>query len=238
MESLFDLNWTAPADFTPLKPGESHIWATSIDQPLSVYFELKSFLSLDEQVKAARFRTSQSRQQFVLGRGLLRKLLGYYLDEHPSELSFVYGEHGKPILFNPIGGSIRFNVSHTGELVLLAFSFADEIGVDVEQVRSVPEADVIAERFFSREEVAELANAGAEKRDVFFKIWTCKEALLKCSGVGFGGNTSPCKDLTVHELRPAPGYMAAVAVASPETHFQTMRWSHEIFSPRAGVMML
>src|SRR5687768_16315252 len=97
MESLFDLNWTEPQELAPLKQGESHIWAVSIDQPLSVYFELKGFLSMDEQVKAARFRAEQARKQFVLGRGILRKLLGLYLDERPSEVTFVYGDHGKPI---------------------------------------------------------------------------------------------------------------------------------------------
>lgn len=237
MESLFDLNWTIPESVMPLEVGETHIWCTTIDQPLAVYFELKALLSLDEQVKAARFRNEQARQQFVLGRGLLRKLVGLYLAEHPSEVSFVYGDHGKPLLFHPTPASpLRFNISHAGELVLLGFSLQHDIGVDVEHSRTIPEADVIAERFFSREETAEMHNAGSSKRDVFFKIWTRKEAVLKCSGSGFGGPAVPTKDWTICELRPAPGYIAAVAVSAPDTRIRTFRWSPEITSPRPGIL--
>ena len=228
MDSLFDLNWPAPDQLPLLHADAAQVWAATIDQPLSVYFELKSYLSVDEQVKAARFRNEQARRQFILGRGLLRKFLAAFLDEHPSEISFVYGEHGKPLLFHPIRSSaMRFNVSHAAEVVLLGFACNREIGVDVEQVRPIPEADVIAERFFSREEVMQLHNAGTGQRDLFFKIWTRKEALLKCNGAGFGGRPLDRKDATICELRPAPGYVAAVVVAGPETSVHSWRWTPE-----------
>ncbi len=239
MESLFDLNWSAPTEFSPLSAGEAHIWCTSLDQPLSTYFELKSFLSVDEQVKAARFRNEQSRRQYVLGRGLLRKLLSGYLREHPTEITFVYGDHGKPVLFHPVKREdVRFNISHSGELVLLGFAHGSDIGVDVEQMRPVPEADVIAERFFSPSEAAAVAAADSNKRDVFFETWTRKEAALKCSGVGIADASSGRNpQATIYELKPAPGYAGAVALAHNDVRVQTLRWSPEIsFLPTAFEM--
>lgn len=231
MDSLFDLNWPVPDQIPPLHAGAAHVWVATIDQPLAVYFELKSFLSSDELAKAAGFRNEQARRQFLLGRGLLRKLLGIYLDEHPAELSFIYGEHGKPLLFHSVRVfDLQFNVSHAGELVLLGFVRGHQIGVDVEQMRSISEAEAIAERFFSPDEVRQLHGAGERERELFFKIWTRKEALLKCDGAGFGGTPLDPGEATICELQPAPGYVAAVVIAGSGTSVQAWRWVPEIRS--------
>ncbi|MFN7140551.1 MAG: 4'-phosphopantetheinyl transferase family protein [Limisphaerales bacterium] len=235
MEELFDLNWCVPERMPTLGADEAHTWCTSLDQPLSVYFELKTLLSSDEQVRVARFRNERARKQFVLGRGLLRKLIAAYLEEHPSEIQLVYGSNGKPMLFPQGKERLWFNVSHSGELLLLGFCRTAQIGLDVEQVRAVPEADAIAERFFTPAESAALRASDASKREMFFKIWTRKEAVLKCLGSGFTDDADIPFEGVICELAPAPGYIGALAISTHRLKLKSWRWSPEVNSSRVAV---
>src|SRR3954470_7160412 len=124
-----------------LRDDEVQVWRASLDQEPDIIRELEGQLSGDELDRADRFRFARDRRRFVAGRGILRALLGGYLDRPPEAVGFRYGAFGKPLLD---GSGPWFNVSHSGPVALFAFSSAVEIGVDVELVAAQPDGGRIA----------------------------------------------------------------------------------------------
>jgi 4'-phosphopantetheinyl transferase len=144
---------------------------------------LVELLSPQERARAERFRQADDRRRFILGRGLLRTMLGRQLDLPPASLVFGANPHGKPTLADARG--IAFNVSHSGDYVLVAVGRAAAIGVDVERVR--PDVDVagVGRQVFTPAERALIAAApDARKTALFFRQWTLKEAVAKAVGLG------------------------------------------------------
>jgi len=228
-----DSSWT-PASIHPAFSGdEVHVWRASLDQPAANYAIL---LSSAEQMRAKRFRFEQKRRQFIVGRGILRIILGHYLNSPPENLKFEYRASGKPTL--PAGmlqSEICFNLSHSEEMMLLAVTQKREVGIDLEYIRPNLDIEKLAEQFFSPSERAELdALPSAKKLRSFFSGWTCKEAYLKARGDGMNypwdqfsvsmncdesakllGVKDDQRELTrwsFHALTPAPGYIGALAV--------------------------
>ena len=160
-----------------LEPGIIHVWRGSLDLGQEAYRRFDSLLADDERARAARFHFPRDRARFVVGRGLLRALLGRYLAADPAHLRFRYSIHEKPAL---VGGGPSFNLAHSGATALFAFSPSFEVGVDVELVRPEFEGDRIAERFFSPAEIEALQARGV----AFLACWTRKEAFLKARGDG------------------------------------------------------
>src|SRR5262249_20133919 len=143
----------------------------------------RSILAPDEKERAARFHFEHLRSAFIAARGVLRCLLGGYLNRHPGRVQFRYGARGKPAL-EPDAG-IEFNLAHSGGLAVLAFASGCPIGVDLEQIRPIPELREIAARFFCAEEAAEIASLpSGERQRSFFRCWTRKEAYIKATGDG------------------------------------------------------
>jgi len=144
---------------------------------------------------------------------LLRLVLARYLGEAPEEIEIARGAHGKPgLAAEP--ERLAFNLSHSGDLTLVAVSRGREVGVDVERTR--PERDLVAlaERALAPEEaVIVRAAAGDERTRVFYELWTRHEARLKCLGVGLAGAVAGPAPVAVEGLPIDPGYAAAVAVA-------------------------
>jgi 4'-phosphopantetheinyl transferase len=160
-----------------------HVWPVSIQAPVAVVDQFRSFLASDETARAARFRFEHLQHSFILARGALRILLGRYLNTPPRDLEFRYGTKGKPALAEPAG--LRFNASHSGDMALFAFTIDCELGVDIEAVRSMPDMEDVARRFFCAEEAAELMALSTGQRDQgFFLCWTRKEAYIKATGEG------------------------------------------------------
>jgi 4'-phosphopantetheinyl transferase len=200
-----------------LHPGEVAVWQASLDgQPESVFAGLQSLLSPDELKRAAAFHFERERRRFVVARGVLRTLLGECLGQDPRELGFSYGEFGKPALdIEADDASLAFNVAHAGGVALFALSRAGEVGIDVEQVRSVPEWEEIATTHFPPATVARLAPLPPEERaHEFFRAWCRHEAILKAHGAGLSGEVPPEFSLSqrVHAWEPAPGFTAALAL--------------------------
>jgi 4'-phosphopantetheinyl transferase len=160
---------------------------------------LAMLLSTDERVRAARFRLARDRRRFIVARATLRRLLAARLSSRPESIELAYGPHGKPRLR---AGELRFNVSHSEDLALYAFSRRREVGVDIEAVREVPEADRIAPDWFSPADY---------RRFGFLGCWTRREALAKGLGRGVGDPGLDPSGWSVHGFSPAPGYVAAVA---------------------------
>jgi len=176
-------------------------------------------LSAAERSRAARLRFARHRRRFIVARAHLRELLGERLQARPESIEFSYGPNGKPALAGRFAASgWRFNLSHCEELALYAFSRSGEVGVDVEAVRELSDADAIAARFFSPAEGAAYASLAAHERPRgFFTCWTRKEALAKGLGSGLASGletpdaSSPPPGWRLQSFSPAPGFIAALA---------------------------
>lgn len=157
------------------------MWRASLDRSAGVTARLETVLAADERERAARFYLDRHRARYVVGRGLLRVLVGRYLGVAAQEVEFAYGEHGKPLLAKP---GPWFNLAHSGGEAVLAFSSSGEVGVDIELVDHRTHGRV-AERFFSTLEVETLSSLPAALRSrAFLHCWTRKEAFMKARGDG------------------------------------------------------
>jgi len=144
-------------------------------------------LSADELTKAGRFRQTADRERFVLGRAFVRRLCARHLRVLASEVCFEESATGKPKL---PGEGFDFNVSHSGDCVLVAWSKEGVLGADVEWIkeREPDHLAGMARHSFSTEELAVFSAASAqEKTSVFYRVWVRKEAVIKAEGVGLGG---------------------------------------------------
>ena len=153
------------------------------DPPLESLYGL---LSPDEADRANRFVFDRDRNKFIRVRGLLRIILGQYLQIRPGLIEFRYEPGGKPHVADALNPSrLRFNVSHSGEIALIAVGTGRELGVDVEHIRRNVDLREVAARFFSPREVLELFSLPEEQQTLgFFNCWTRKEAFVKAIGAG------------------------------------------------------
>jgi 4'-phosphopantetheinyl transferase len=172
----------------PMNPGEVSVWLAQLDLPDEEVRSLATLLSPDERMRAERFRMAADRHHFVVGRAILRLLLGSLLQVKPSDLRFHFGSSGKPSL-DPSQNTddMRFNVARAGALTLFGVAREQEIGIDLEYQADITSFMDIAQRFFSSAEKDILfALAGRERLRAFYALWTRKEAYLKGIGSGLG----------------------------------------------------
>ncbi len=204
-------------------------WCVRLDVAPEPYYAM---LSDDERNRSARFRFEKGRRRFVVARGALRELLGRYLDTDPGQIRFIYNAFGKPELHPDFGDRLRFNLAHSGDLAIIAMAPDAEVGVDVECIEGRGKSSYadIAQNFFSAAELDALSRVPRDLYDqAFFSCWTMKEAYVKGRGEGLAIplasfsvpiSTDPapaavrCGRWSLFALRPAPGYVGAVAVSS------------------------
>ena len=195
--------------------------AAPLDVSARALGALSRWLCDAERSRAARFHFERDRRRFVVARARLRELLGERLGVHPAAVALACGRRGKPVLAERFAGTgWSFNLSHCDELAVYALARCGEVGIDVEAIRPLDEADDIAARFFSRREHKCYHAAAPEDRPLeFFRCWTRKEALAKALGEGLG---APLEALdasqpfarsgwSVESFSPRPGYIGAVA---------------------------
>jgi 4'-phosphopantetheinyl transferase len=205
------------------------VWLSGSDDSLAYY---RSTLSPEELQRAERFRFEHLRHSYTRSRGSLRLLLAHYLGHPPNEIQLIYRPKGKPILRD--SSQIDFNASHSGQMALYAFTVGCELGIDVEQLRKLDDAESIAARFFSTAEASELLSLTPEQRGpAFFRCWTRKEAYVKAVGGGLAiplnlfqvtllpgiparfvqlaSDMGTAADWTLDHLELAPGYLGALA---------------------------
>jgi 4'-phosphopantetheinyl transferase len=245
----------APARAQPrIAAGEMHVWHAWLDQPAAVVAHLHGLLATDERTRAAAFHFAPDRHRYIVGRGVLRSLLGAYTGRAPGELEFRYGAFDKPQLLGP---GPQFNVSHSGAVALLAFIDGVEVGVDVELEggEEFPR-ERIAERFFSAAEVGVLRSLPAHARPrAFLRCWTRKEAFIKARGDGLSlpldsfdvtlapdeppallrtawSDTEPPEWWLQDLSDPARSYVAAVALRGRAPRLVTHDVSDDILSAR------
>lgn len=177
-------------------PGTVHVWRFDLDQEAP-----PSNLAADEHARAARFHFERDADRWRAGRSLLRQMLGDYLHADPEALSFETGPFGKPFLPDSL---LRFSVSHSGALLLLAFSWDQEVGVDVERLRDdfVPE-ELAAQVCSPREQAALREVPAGSRHAAFLSLWTAKEAYVKALGSGL---SFPLPQLTLSPISGTDRY--------------------------------
>ena len=207
----------------PLKPCLSvEVVACRLDLAPGAVDALAGCLRDDERQRAGRFRLARDRRRYVVARGRLRQLLATRLGTYPRSVELSCGAHGKPCLAPGSSAvDLRFNVSHSGDFALFAFCRGHEVGVDVEAVQPMQDADAVARHFFSRGELQAYRALAPRDRELgFFTCWTRKEAYLKARGGGLQSPLSECDvppdgsgtGWSLQSFSPAPGHAAALAV--------------------------
>jgi 4'-phosphopantetheinyl transferase len=190
---------------------------------------LAARLSDAERRRASRFHFDRDRRRFVVARACLRQLLAARLGTQPESVVLAYGTNGKPRLAQcSADADWRFNVAHCDDVAVYAFSAGSEIGIDVEAIRAVDEADAIAARFFSRRESEVYrALAPADKPLGFFNCWTRKEAFVKALGEGLS------MPLDRFDVSLAPGEPAQL-LRVESMPGEDSGWRLDSFSPLPG----
>lgn len=212
------------AEFRPeaqvvLPVDEVHLWRVDLAAVAKAQERWHAVLSLEERKRAARFHFSRDRDYFAATRALLRTILASYLDSDPASLVFRYSEKEKPTLQTSHSiDPIEFNVSHSGDAALLAFSRGKPLGVDIEQVRDNFDFVAIARRFFSEQEQQALASlAPSERCFGFFRCWTRKESYVKAQGAGLS------LPLSQFDVSLKPGDEDALLATRPDGD-EASRW--------------
>jgi phosphopantetheinyl transferase len=193
--------WSAPPPCPRAIPGTVDVWRIDLDTTPD---GVRDLLCTQERARATRIVREPARTRWARSRGLLRNVLGRYLEHGPEKLRFEVGAHGKPALADAAGRTheLRFNLSHSDRFMLVAVSTGREVGVDVELVRERHAQELL-------------------------RAWTMREAAVKCLGTGLaaapaggdedGGRGERMGELWSAELDPGPwGAVAAIAAAGRE----------------------
>ena len=213
--------WSSPPAAPELGRGEIHVWRASLSTDESTLRRLEATLADEEKERARRFIFKRDCDRYIAARGILRELLGIYLRRAPESIAFVYGPRGKPAVVNPgEPPAVRFNLSHSHELAVVAVGGEREVGIDVELMRPEFAGEEIARRYFSTKEIEELSKLPAELRtEGFFLCWTRKEAYIMAKGDGL---YIPLDSFDVSLSPDKPATLSSV---------DKSRWSIESFAP-------
>jgi 4'-phosphopantetheinyl transferase len=225
---VFNFNWLPAPKKLDLLLNDVHIWRINLNSSESQLQFFRETLSSDEIARAQRFYFPEHRQRFIAGRGTLRAILGQYLGIDPKQVEFEYQPRGKPLLAAKFADKgLLFNLSHSQDLALCGVSYQNQIGVDLEYIRTMSDLEGLAKRFFSSREYEYLRLISPqEQQQIFFRYWTCKEAYLKATGDGLVQLEEIEISLTpnqpsqllvsggwnLRELTPAENFAAAVVV--------------------------
>ena len=221
-------SWQVPAAFPVLGQEEVHVWRAELAADGARLQALEAILAADERARARRFLHARDGSNFIVARGLLRVILGRYLDRPPQQLRFSYRPYGKPALDSEGSAELCFNLAHSGGLVLYAVTLRREVGIDLERIADRIEFAAIARRFFAPAEQAALAALPPPQlSEGFFNCWTRKEACLKAWG---GGLSQPLDQFVVSLV---PGEPAALLQAPPSAS-ERSHWTLQAIDPGTG----
>jgi 4'-phosphopantetheinyl transferase len=237
------LEWPSRSDAPELPQNEIHVWLAPLVVTSDELAALRNVLSSEEKARAERFIFEKDRDRFISAHGTLHRLLGAYLRCLPESISFTRRANGKPaVSTRDTARGIRFNLSHSGDFMLVGVGRDREIGIDIEKVRAERAGEEIARRFFSTQEVEELSRLPAELRaEGFFLCWTRKEAYVKALGEGLrfpldqfrvsltpGGaaelNSPDQSQWTLHSLTLQSGYAGAVVGEGQDWQPRQFHW--------------
>ena len=239
-----EVMWNAAPDGMKLLERDAHVFSAPLDVPVKRLEQLVRWLSGDELLRAKRFQIERDRRRFIAGRGTLREILGALLNSHPTSLVFAYSEFGKPQIASPVPAqSFHFSMAHSDSIAVYATA-KHELGVDVERLRAMDDAEQVAWRFFSAREKRCLRALPAEqRREAFFHCWTRKEAYLKAIGSGLDdcldqievslapgeaaallGVPDDSQPWLLHALVPAAEFVGALAIQPQDSRVNCWEW--------------
>jgi 4'-phosphopantetheinyl transferase len=220
-----------------------HVWLIDLDKESLWFKHAIKLISVGEQERASRFKFENDRRRYMVSHAGLRSILSAYLKIPPKDLPFSAGPSGKPKLTPtiPATDNLRFNLSHSGEVALIAVTRAGEIGVDIEYVKKDFPIHEVADKFFTPKEVAALETLPEHlQRKAFFKCWTSKEAFLKAKGTGLSGKLDEMEitlaggqrvrikakipGWSLAELNACDGYEAALVSEGEPARIHLYRW--------------
>jgi 4'-phosphopantetheinyl transferase len=224
--------WKRVQTAPPLDRANVHVWAAALGE---IDPGMAGVLAADERERAARFRFAADRERYTRSHAWMRVLLGAYLRRDPRAIVLSISPFGKPLAVSRGEDErLEFNLSHSGDVALLAVGADRPVGVDVEEIRADRVSEDVARRFFSRVEVDDLLRlSAADQAEAFFRCWTRKEAYVKARGEGLSRRLDrfavslgrgeapelrPCGEgeedailWSLKSLAPRPGYEGAVA---------------------------
>jgi 4'-phosphopantetheinyl transferase len=232
MEKITAMNALSPTDGRPtyaLDEADVALWLVRLTAVPPAMIEGTQTLSLAEHAAGARFQSTLLQTRFLQRRVALRAILAGYLGVSATELVFMENEFGKPALHASLASTgLSFNSSHSGPVAVIAVGRSRHIGIDVEAVRPIKDAEKIAARFFSSQESAALAALDPDERNAgFLHCWTRKEAVIKALG---GGLSIPLDSFAVSLQPHQPA--AILAWSIPDTDAAPWRLYH--LEPTAG----
>lgn len=194
-----------------------------------LHADYRALLTAEERGKEFRFYFPDDQRRYLVTRAMVRTVLSRYLGVAPTDWRFSNNEYGRPEVANLTRAEcgLCFNISHTRGLIALAITRRREVGVDVENVKTREVEIEIADRFFARTEVAELATVSRERQqDRFFEYWTFKESYIKARGMGL---SIPLGKFSFHY----PHERAVQLDVDPELGDDATRWGFWQYRPTA-----
>ncbi len=203
LQSIDHLTDTHLRNSISLEPHAVHLWGIELEGSPWCITRCSEWLDEAERHRATRLVREDTRRQYVLAHGGLRAVLSRYLEVNPDEVSLRRTETGKPFVARDVRehSAITFNLSHAHNRALIAVSKAQEVGVDLELVRSNVEVVKLSERYFAPSEHTVITQATeAQRAMIFFRYWVVKEAVLKAQGIGLRGLSDCEVVLGQHEL--------------------------------------
>jgi len=162
------------------------LWVLDLDSiDPALVDRYRALMSADEREQEQRLRFPGGRERHCCTRALARTVLSHYTGVEPRDWVFATNAYGKPDVARPADVAPRFNLSHSGRLVVCAVTRDAEVGVDIEKWREVPKAVELARRFFAPPEASVVERAPSDRRSRdFLRFWTLKESYVKARGVG------------------------------------------------------
>ncbi|NIM96107.1 MAG: 4'-phosphopantetheinyl transferase superfamily protein [Anaerolineales bacterium] len=221
--------WETTVEFPQLTNLEVHVWRVHLKDQEEHLLDLFNTLSDEERERAERFAFKPDKVRFISARSSLRTLLGLYLGITPEVIEIVYGPWGKPqLLTTDSDAEIEFNLSHSEEIYLLAFTLRRQVGIDIEFLRPIQNMEDLIDRFFSPNEAMQISRLPEEQQlAAFYRVWTCKEAFIKATGEGV---SRPLDEIEISANPEEPTRLINMKNSLGETS----RWQIEILTPALG----
>jgi 4'-phosphopantetheinyl transferase len=220
----------APGELS-LPSNRIDVWKLGLDTPEPRGRAPLELLSPDEVSRAERFHFPRDRMRFVKCRAALRDTLGRYMSLHPAEIRFRYEKNGKPEIADARkSNGLRFNVSHSAGMAVIAVASGRAVGVDIEKFDREVDCLEVAQRFFSKRECEALLTVpSSDRQRAFFACWTRKEAFLKATGEGISYS------LAEFSVSVAPDDPARLEEVETDP-YAVSRWSLKNLHPTAGYL--
>lgn len=226
----YDQMWHVLPRRPTLTANDVHVLLVPLNRFTGTLIGFEQLLSPDERARSNRLHFERDRQRFIAVHGILRTLLAAYLDTAPRDLRFELSSFGKPALLREKDAPhLDFNLSHSGDLALIAVSLGRALGIDIEHKRPLADADAIAEAHFSAAERTALRalSSGNARTDAFYACWTRKEAYIKAIGKGL---SMPLDQFDVTLAADEPVLLLRVQDAPEEL----VRWALYSLDPAQG----